>query len=39
MNLTIADADRKIITVGKDDCGHDKEHILQVELYSHLLVL
>jgi hypothetical protein len=31
MNLTIADADRKFISVDKDDCGHDKDCILQVE--------
>jgi hypothetical protein len=31
MNLTNADADRKFITVDKDECGHDKGCILQVE--------
>jgi len=31
MNLTIVDADRKFITVDKDECGHEKDRILQVK--------
>jgi len=31
MNLNIADGDRKFITVDKDECGHDKDLILQVK--------
>jgi len=35
----ITDVDRKFITVDKDECGHDKDHILQVETQQNCIAI